>query len=57
MVEPKNIYDDAAFLTGYSRMERFGAPWTLALEQALFVELLLEVRGRRVVARPARDVS
>ena len=45
---PQNVYDDPAFLAGYSRLERFGAGWTKAVELPVFLGLLPDVRGRRV---------
>ena len=49
MNEPQNIYDDPRFFAGYSTLERFGAGWTGALEQPLFLGLLPEVAGARVL--------
>jgi ubiquinone/menaquinone biosynthesis C-methylase UbiE len=46
---PQNIYDDPRFFAGYSRMERFGSGWVLAVEHADFLSLLPEVDGRRVL--------
>jgi SAM-dependent methyltransferase len=46
---PQNIYDDPQFFAGYSTMERFGAGWQRASEQPIFLGLLPEVAGRRVV--------
>jgi 2-polyprenyl-3-methyl-5-hydroxy-6-metoxy-1,4-benzoquinol methylase len=47
--EPQNIYDDPAFLAGYSTLERFGAGWARAMEHADLLALLPEVDGRRVL--------
>jgi SAM-dependent methyltransferase len=46
---PQNIYDDPAFLAGYSRLERFGAGWMTAFELPSFLSLLPEVTGSRVL--------
>src|SRR5207244_8470319 len=45
----QNVYDDPRFFAGYSTMERFGAGWEKAAEQPLFLALLPEVAGRRVL--------
>jgi SAM-dependent methyltransferase len=47
--EPQNIYDEPDFFAGYSTLERFGAGWTRALEQPLFLQLLPNLRGPRVL--------
>ena len=47
--EPQNIYDDPAFFTGYSRLERFGAGWERAVEHADLLALLPDVVDRRVL--------
>ena len=49
MSEPQNIYDQPEFFAGYSQMERFGEGWTRALEQPLFLELLPDPTGLRVL--------
>jgi ubiquinone/menaquinone biosynthesis C-methylase UbiE len=49
VTEPQNIYDQPQFFAGYSQMERFGAGWTRALEQPLFMELLPDPTGLRVL--------
>jgi len=49
MSEPQNIYDDPAFLAGYSSLERFGAGWDRAVELADFLALLPDVAGLRVL--------
>jgi len=46
---PQNAYDDPEFFAGYSRLERFGAGWTKALEHPGFMALLPDVAGRRVL--------
>jgi SAM-dependent methyltransferase len=46
---PQNIYDDPAFFAGYSRLERFGAGWTRAVEHPAFMGLLPAVDGKRVL--------
>src|SRR5688500_4442386 len=46
---PQNIYDDQRFLAGYASLERFGTGWDQALEQPLFVSLLPDVTGKRVL--------
>ena len=46
---PQNVYDDPAFLAGYSRLERFGAGWTTAFELPSLLSLLPDVTGRRVL--------
>jgi 2-polyprenyl-3-methyl-5-hydroxy-6-metoxy-1,4-benzoquinol methylase len=46
---PQNAYDDPEFFAGYSRLERFGAGWTKALEHPSFMALLPDVEGRRVL--------
>jgi SAM-dependent methyltransferase len=48
-LEPQNIYDDPEFYAGYSRLERFGAGWTRAMEHAALLALLPDVDGRRVL--------
>ena len=48
-MEPQNIYDDPAFFTGYSGLERFGAGWERAMERADLLALLPDVSGRRVL--------
>jgi SAM-dependent methyltransferase len=45
----QNIYDEPEFFAGYSQMERFGAGWTNAVEQPLFLELLPDPTGLRVL--------
>jgi SAM-dependent methyltransferase len=47
--EQQNIYDEPEFFAGYSQMERFGAGWTNAVEQPLFVGLLPDPVGKRVL--------
>ena len=49
MTDPQNIYDHPEFFAGYSQMERFGAGWSRALEQPLFLELLPDPTGLRVL--------
>ena len=49
MSDPQNIYDQPQFFAGYSQMERFGAGWTRALEQPLFLELLPNPVGLHVL--------
>ena len=46
---PQNIYDDAGFFAGYSRLERFGGGWEHAAEHDDLVALLPDVTGRRVL--------
>ena len=46
---PQNVYDDPAFFAGYSRLERFGAGWTTAVEHPVFMRLLPAVQGARVL--------
>jgi len=46
---PQNIYDDAAFFAGYSRLERFGAGWRRAMEHADLLALLPPAAGRHVL--------
>jgi SAM-dependent methyltransferase len=47
--KPQNIYDDPAFFTGYSTLERFGAGWERAAEHVDLLALLPDVAGRRVL--------
>src|SRR5262245_43952333 len=47
--KPPNVYDDPAFLAGYSTLERFGAGWERAAEHADLLSLLPDVGGRRVL--------
>jgi SAM-dependent methyltransferase len=47
--DPQNIYDQPEFFAGYSQMERFGGGWTRALEQPLFLDLLPDPVGLRVL--------
>src|SRR5262245_39831121 len=47
--EPQNVYDDPAFFTGYSTLERFGAGWERAVEHADLLSLLPDVTGQRVL--------
>jgi SAM-dependent methyltransferase len=47
--EPQNIYDDPSFFSGYAQLERFGSGWDQALEQPMFLQLLPDVRGLRVL--------
>jgi 2-polyprenyl-3-methyl-5-hydroxy-6-metoxy-1,4-benzoquinol methylase len=47
--EPQNIYDDPAFLAGYSTLERFGAGWERAMEHGDLLSLLPEAAGWRVL--------
>ncbi len=46
---PQNIYDDAAFFAGYSKLERFGQAFGRAFEHGAFLELLPVVEGKRVL--------
>jgi len=46
---PQNIYDDPAFLAGYSTLERFGAGWTRAVEHGDLLGLLPDLRGCRAL--------
>jgi len=46
---PQNIYDDPAFLAGYSTLERFGAGWERAMEHSDLLALLPEARDLRVL--------
>jgi SAM-dependent methyltransferase len=46
---PQNIYDDPAFLAGYSKLERFGAGWERAVEHDDLLGLLPELRGTRAL--------
>jgi SAM-dependent methyltransferase len=48
-LDPQNIYDDPEFFAGYSRLERFGAGWTRAMEHAELLALLPEPHGRRIL--------
>jgi SAM-dependent methyltransferase len=48
-MDPQNIYDDPDFFAGYSRMERFGAGWSQAMEHDDLLALLPPVAGRRVL--------
>jgi SAM-dependent methyltransferase len=48
-LDPQNIYDDPGFFAGYSRLERFGAGWTRAMEHAELLALLPEPHGRRIL--------
>jgi SAM-dependent methyltransferase len=45
----QNVYDNPEFFAGYSQMERFDAGWTRALEQPIFLNMLPDVRGLRVL--------
>jgi SAM-dependent methyltransferase len=47
--EQQNIYDEPEFFAGYSRMERFGAGWTKAVEQPMYLDLVPEPAGLRVL--------
>jgi SAM-dependent methyltransferase len=47
--DPQNVYDDAEFFAGYSRLERFGEEWGAAFEHADFVALLPNPSGLRVL--------
>jgi 2-polyprenyl-3-methyl-5-hydroxy-6-metoxy-1,4-benzoquinol methylase len=47
--EPQNIYDDPAFFTGYSSLERFGPGWERAVEHDDLLALLPDVDGQRVL--------
>lgn len=47
--EPQNIYDDPAFLEGYSRLARFNAPFGSAMEHGPFLEMLGDVSGLEVL--------
>jgi 2-polyprenyl-3-methyl-5-hydroxy-6-metoxy-1,4-benzoquinol methylase len=49
LTDPQNIYDQPDFFAGYSQMERFDEGWTRALEQPLFLELLPDPTGLRVL--------
>lgn len=49
MTEPQNVYDDPAFLAGYSTLERFGAGWEGAMEQPYLLGLLPDVTELRVL--------
>ena len=49
MTDPQNIYDQPEFFAGYSQMERFGAGWTRALEQPLFLAALPDPSGLRAL--------
>ena len=46
---PQNVYDDPAFFAGYSRLARFGAGWTTAVEHPAFMRLLPPIAGTRVL--------
>ncbi|MCC6177763.1 MAG: class I SAM-dependent methyltransferase [Chloroflexi bacterium] len=46
---PQNIYDDPDFFAGYSTLERFGDGWDRAVEHPVFIALLPDVRGVRVL--------
>ena len=48
-MDSQNVYDDPEFFAGYSRLERFGAGWTRAMEHAELLALLPEAHGRRVL--------
>jgi 2-polyprenyl-3-methyl-5-hydroxy-6-metoxy-1,4-benzoquinol methylase len=47
--DSQNIYDNPEFLAGYSQMERFGDGWSRALEQPIFLNMLPDVQGLRVL--------
>ena len=47
--DSQNVYDNPEFFAGYSQMERFGAGWSLALEQPIFLSMLPNVQGLRVL--------
>ena len=47
--QPQNIYDDPAFLAGYSTLERFGTGWARAMEHGDLLALLPAVAGSRVL--------
>ncbi len=49
MSDPQNIYDDPAFLAGYSSLERFGPGWERAVELPDFLGLLPDVSGLRAL--------
>jgi SAM-dependent methyltransferase len=46
---PRNLYDDAAFFAGYSRLARFGDGWSAAFEHTAFMSLLPSPAGSRVL--------
>ena len=46
---PQNIYDDPAFLAGYSQLERFGVGWERAVERDDLLGLLPDLRGCRAL--------
>lgn len=46
---PQNVYDDPAFLAGYSGLERFGPGWRGAVEMDDLLGLLPPVAGARVL--------
>jgi len=48
-LDPQNIYDDPGFFAGYSKLERFGAGWTRAMEHAELLALLPDAHGRRIL--------
>src|ERR1700757_3341376 len=47
--DSQNVYDNPEFFAGYSQMERFGAGWSRALEQPIFLSMLPDVHGLRVL--------
>lgn len=47
--EPQNIYDDARFFDGYSRLERYTRPFGTAYEHPAFLQRLPSIAGARVL--------
>lgn len=47
--EPQNVYDEAKFFAGYSRLERFGREWGEAYEHPGFTALLPNAAAMRVL--------
>jgi SAM-dependent methyltransferase len=46
---PQNVYDDPDFLSAYSQLERWRAPFGAAFEHPAFLSLLPDVAGLRVL--------
>src|SRR5688572_27557597 len=46
---PQNIYDEPDFFDGYSQMERFQGSFGNAMEHPLFLEMVGDVTGLRVL--------
>jgi SAM-dependent methyltransferase len=45
----QNIYDDEAFFSGYTQLERFNRPFGQTMEHGAFIEMMGDIAGRRVL--------